>query len=79
MASSVIQFVDNAIQCDSICIYLLPLHVSISWPSSEGLIVVVVVVPKHVDFKPSENGQLTETCKGSKYIQIESHWMVIIL
>jgi hypothetical protein len=28
----------NTVQCDSIRIYLLPLHVSVSWPSSEGLI-----------------------------------------
>jgi hypothetical protein len=28
----------NTVQCDSICKYLLPLHVSVSWPSSEGLI-----------------------------------------
>jgi hypothetical protein len=28
----------NTIWCDSIRIYLLPLHVSVSWPSSEGLI-----------------------------------------
>jgi hypothetical protein len=25
---------------------------------------------------PSESGQLTETCKGDKYLQIESHWKV---
>jgi hypothetical protein len=37
----------------------------------------VIVVPKHVDIKPSEDGQLTETCKGSKYMQIDSHWMVL--
>jgi hypothetical protein len=36
-----------------------------------------IVVPIYVDIKPSEDGQLTETCKGSKYIQIESHWMVL--
>jgi hypothetical protein len=30
----------------------------------------VIVVPKHVDIKPSEDGQLTETSKGSKYIQL---------
>jgi hypothetical protein len=24
----------------------------------------VIVVPKHVDIKPSEDGQLTKTCKG---------------
>jgi hypothetical protein len=27
----------NTVQCDSICRYLLPLHVSVSWPSSEGI------------------------------------------
>jgi hypothetical protein len=27
----------NTIQCDSICIYLLPLYVLVSWPSSEGM------------------------------------------
>jgi hypothetical protein len=37
----------------------------------------VIVVPKHVDIKPSEDGQLTETCKGSKYIPIESHCMML--
>jgi hypothetical protein len=37
----------------------------------------VIVVPKHVDIKPSEDDQLTETRKGSKYIRIESHWMVL--
>jgi hypothetical protein len=26
----------------------------------------VIVVPKHVDIKPSEDGQLTETCKDHK-------------
>jgi hypothetical protein len=26
---------------------------------------------------PSEDGQLTETCKGNKYLQIESHWKVL--
>jgi hypothetical protein len=28
---------------------------------------------------PSEDGQLTETCKGSKYIQIESPWTVLTI
>jgi hypothetical protein len=28
---------------------------------------------------PSEEGQLTETCKGSKYIQIELHWTVLTI
>jgi hypothetical protein len=27
----------NTVQCDLICRYLLPLHVSVSWPSSEGI------------------------------------------
>jgi hypothetical protein len=27
----------KTVQCDSICWYLLPLHVSVSWPSSEGM------------------------------------------
>jgi hypothetical protein len=39
----------------------------------------VIVIPKHVDIKPSEDGQLTETCKGSKYIRIESHWTVLTI
>jgi hypothetical protein len=39
----------------------------------------VVVVSEHVDFMPSEDGQLTETCKGNKYLQIESHWMVLTI
>jgi hypothetical protein len=34
---------------------------------------------KHVDLMSSEDGQLTETCKGSKYIQIESHWTVFTI
>jgi hypothetical protein len=25
----------------------------------------------------SEVGQLTETCEGNKYLQIESHWTVL--
>jgi hypothetical protein len=39
----------------------------------------VIVVPEHVDLMPSEDGQLTETCKGSKYLQIESHWTVLTI
>jgi hypothetical protein len=31
------------------------------------------------DLMPSEDGQLTETCKGNKYLQIESHWMVLTI
>jgi hypothetical protein len=36
---------------------------------------------KHVDIKSSEDGELTETCKGSKYIRIETRGteLVIIL
>jgi hypothetical protein len=37
------------------------------------------IVPKHVDIKPSEDGLLTETCNGSKYTQIESHWAVLTI
>jgi hypothetical protein len=33
----------------------------------------VIVVSEHVDFMPPEDGQLTETCKGNKYLQIKSH------
>jgi hypothetical protein len=32
----------------------------------------VIVVSEHVHLVPSEDGQLTETCKGSKYLQIET-------
>jgi hypothetical protein len=39
----------------------------------------IIVVPKHVDLMPSEDAQLTKTCKGSKYILIESHWMVLTI
>jgi hypothetical protein len=28
---------------------------------------------------PSEDGQLTETGKGNKYLQIESHWTVLAI
>jgi hypothetical protein len=28
---------------------------------------------------PSEDGQPTETCKGNKYLQIESHWTVLTI
>jgi hypothetical protein len=31
----------------------------------------------HVDLMPSEDGQLTETCKGNKYLKIELHWTVL--
>jgi hypothetical protein len=33
-------------------------------------------VSEHVDLTPSEDVQLTETCKGNKYPQIEWHWTV---
>jgi hypothetical protein len=39
----------------------------------------VIVVPEHVDLMPSEDGQVTETSKGNKYLQIESHWTVLII
>jgi hypothetical protein len=39
----------------------------------------VVVLSEHVDLKPSEDGQLTKTCKGNKYLQIESHYMVLTI
>jgi hypothetical protein len=37
----------------------------------------VIVVPEHVALMPSEEGQLTESRKGNKYLQIESHWTVL--
>jgi hypothetical protein len=39
----------------------------------------VIVVPEHVDLMPSEDGQLTETCTGNIYLQIESHWTVLTI
>jgi hypothetical protein len=36
-----------------------------------------IVVSEHADLVLSKDGQLTETCKGNKYLQIESHWMVL--
>jgi hypothetical protein len=39
----------------------------------------VIVVSEHVDHTPSEDGQVTETCKSSKYLQIESHWTVLTI
>jgi hypothetical protein len=35
------------------------------------------IVPEHADIMPSEDGQLTEICKGNKYPQIEPHWTVL--
>jgi hypothetical protein len=39
----------------------------------------VTVVPEYVDLMPSEDGQLTKTSKGNKYLQIESYWMVLTI
>jgi hypothetical protein len=39
----------------------------------------VTVVSEHVDLMLSDDGQLTETCNGNKYLQIESHYMVLII
>jgi hypothetical protein len=33
-------------------------------------------IPEQVDLITSEDEQLTETCKGNAYLQIESHWTV---
>jgi hypothetical protein len=33
----------------------------------------VKVVFEYVDLMPFEDGQVTETCKGNKYLQIQSH------
>jgi hypothetical protein len=38
-----------------------------------------MVVSEHIDLMPSEDGQLTETCKGNKYLLIESHWTVLTI
>jgi hypothetical protein len=32
----------------------------------------VIVVSEYVDLMPSEDGQLTEICKGNKYLQIQT-------
>jgi hypothetical protein len=39
----------------------------------------VIVVPGHVYLMSSEDGQLTERCKGNKYLQTESHWTVLTI
>jgi hypothetical protein len=39
----------------------------------------VIVVSEHGDLIPSKDGQLTETCKGNKYLQIELHWTVLTI
>jgi hypothetical protein len=36
-------------------------------------------ISEHVDLMPSDDGQLTETYKGSKYLQTESHWTVLTI
>jgi hypothetical protein len=38
-----------------------------------------IVVSDHVNFMTTNDGQLTETCKGNKYLQIESHWTVLTI
>jgi hypothetical protein len=40
---------------------------------------LVIVVSQQVDVMPSEDGRLTETCKGNKYLQIESHLTVLTI
>jgi hypothetical protein len=37
----------------------------------------VILAPERADLVLSEDGQLTKTCKGNKYLQIESHWRVL--
>jgi hypothetical protein len=44
-----------------------------------GISNFVIVVSEHIDLMPSEDGQLAETYKGNKYLQIESHWMVLTI
>jgi hypothetical protein len=39
----------------------------------------VIVVSDHIDVILPEDGQLTKTCEGNKYLQIESHWMVLTI
>jgi hypothetical protein len=39
----------------------------------------VKVVSDHDDLKPSENGQLNETRKGNKHLQIQSHGTVLTI
>jgi hypothetical protein len=38
---------------------------------------LLTVVSDHVDLMPFEDGELTESYKGNKYLQIESHWTVL--
>jgi hypothetical protein len=37
----------------------------------------VRVVSEYFELMPSEDGQLTETCKSNKYLQIESQCTVL--
>jgi hypothetical protein len=39
-----------------------------------NFVYTATAIPQHVELGPSEDGQLTETCKGDKYLQIESDW-----
>jgi hypothetical protein len=39
----------------------------------------VIVVSDHVYLTASEDDKLTETCKGNKYLQIESHWTLLTI
>jgi E3 ubiquitin-protein ligase DOA10 len=39
----------------------------------------VIVFTEHVDLMPTEDGQLSEICESNKYLQIESHWMVLTI
>jgi hypothetical protein len=39
---------------------------------------LVIVVSEH-DLMPSEDAQLTETCKSNKYLQTEPHCSVLII
>jgi hypothetical protein len=39
----------------------------------------VIIVSEHADLMPSEDGQLTETYKGNKYLQIKSCWTVLTI
>jgi hypothetical protein len=39
----------------------------------------IIVFSDHVDLMPSEDGQLTEACKGNEYLQIELHWTVLTI
>jgi hypothetical protein len=38
-----------------------------------------VGVSEHVYLMPSEDGQMTEKCRGDECLQIESHWMILTI